>query len=69
MDEGAKVLFDYVIHHLSLAICLRVVGSAHLERGAIEFEQFLPKFADEEEIAIRDEASGHAVDFADGFHE
>lgn len=69
MDKCPEILLDHAIHHLCLAVRLRMIRRAHLELSATELEKFLPKSTHKKGIMIEDKASGHAVNLSGGLHE
>lgn len=69
MNECHEVLFNYLVHHLHLPICLRVVRGTHVEGRAVELKQFLPETTDKQGILIGYEASWGAMNFARDLHE
>lgn len=52
MDEGTEVLLQGLIEDLRLLVGLRVVGGAHSELGAAEFEQVPPEMTYENRIMV-----------------
>lgn len=63
MYKRTQVLFDNAVENLSLAITLGVIGRTHAEMGATSPEKLLPELAQEQGVAVGDQASRHAVDF------
>lgn len=59
--EALQVALEATIEHLTLSVGLRMVSRAHLQLGALQFEEVLPKMIYEDNISIRDNGLKHTV--------
>lgn len=55
--QNAAILFWATINDLCLSICLWVLGSTHVQGGAMKRKNYPPKFADEDLVLVADNAS------------
>lgn len=52
-----------------MPIGLREIDGAHTELGATKLEEFTPKFANKDRVAIKNHATGYPMVFVDQFKE
>jgi hypothetical protein len=56
-----QVGFQTFVDHFCLDIILGVIGCAHVQLGALQFKQLLPKCVGESWVPIKDNGNGHAM--------
>ena len=61
MNIRTKVLLQGPIEYLRLTIGLRMISGAHSELGAGQFDQFAPKIANKNRVAIQNKATRKAM--------
>jgi hypothetical protein len=60
-----QIGFQTLIDNFSLAISLEMIGSAKMQLGALETEQFFPKSDGKSGISVRDNRMRHAMKLED----
>lgn len=58
MHKGMEILFQRTVEELHLSIDFGVIGGAHAKLDAAKLEEFTPKFANKDKVAVRDQATG-----------
>lgn len=69
MYKSTEILFEYSIKDFRLPVNFRMISSAHAKLGALEFEKFTPKFANEKWGHNKKLSYRHSVMFANQLKE